>query len=269
VELIDHSPDAVLPPSFGASLRSARLSRDIALDAVAARTKINVAFLQDLERGDLSKWPENQFYRESYLRAYALAIGLNPREVIDRFRREFPGAGPSRPDLPPAAPRRLTPVTIPMILAVTFAVAYTLARWFAPAAPATPLTAPETRSAPSPIEAGQGSNVETSESEPSVAPPASIELPAQPMPDATATATAGAAAEVDGELMVASTPSGARVLVNGINRGVTPLTVRSLPAGEYSVRVIPPGRPGVTRRASISPQRRRAEVLVEFETTPE
>jgi cytoskeletal protein RodZ len=153
VELIEHSPDAVVPPTFGASLRAARLRRNIALNAVAAHTKINVAFLQDLERNDLSKWPANQFYRESYLRAYAVAIGLDPREVIEHFRREFQTAGGPSAALPSATPRRLTPVTIPLILAVTFAVTYTIARWLAPAAPAPARVIPETRSAPLAIDA--------------------------------------------------------------------------------------------------------------------
>ena len=264
VELIEHSPAAVVPPTFGASLRTARLRRDISLKAVAAQTKINVAFLQDLERNDLSKWPANQFYRESYLRAYAVAIGMDPREVIEHFRREFQTAAGSSTALPSPRPRRLTPVTIPIILALTFAVTYTIARSFAPVAPAPARVIPETRSAPLAIDAGQPSNIETSESAPSPAARSSIELPAQPMPETTATSTSGDS-EIDGELTIASTPSGARVLVNGINRGVTPVTVRYLPAGAYTIRVIHPGLPGVTRRATISAQRRRATVSVDLE----
>ncbi len=264
VELIEHSPDAVVPPTFGASLRAARLRRDISIKAVAAHTKINVAFLQDLERNDLSKWPANQFYRESYLRAYAVAIGLDPREVIEHFRREFQTAGGSSTAPPSPRPRRLTPVTIPFILAVTFAVTYTIARWLAPVAPAPARVIPEIRSAPLAIDAGQPSIVETSESAPSAAARSSIELPAQPTPETTAMSTSGAG-EIDGELTIASTPSGARVLVNGINRGVTPVTVRYLPAGAYTIRVIYSGLTGVTRRATISAQRRRVTVSVELE----
>jgi hypothetical protein len=84
------------------------------------------------------------------------------------------------------------------------------------------------------------------------------------MPATTATATAGAA-ELAGDLSLTSTPAGARVLVNGINRGVTPVTVPHLPAGAYTIRVIYPGLPGVTRRATISPQRRQVTVSVELE----
>jgi hypothetical protein len=40
-----------------------------------------------------------------------------------------------------------------------------------------------------------------------------------------------------GSLRVRSTPSGARVSVNGTNRGTTPLTVRDLPLGTYRIQV--------------------------------
>ena len=101
MELVDQAHDAVHPPTFGASLRAARLSRNISLDTIAAHTKINRAFFQDLERNDLSKWPSGQFYRENYLRAYAEAIGLNPRDVIDGFRRELAAGGASTPRVRP------------------------------------------------------------------------------------------------------------------------------------------------------------------------
>jgi hypothetical protein len=49
------------------------------------------------------------------------------------------------------------------------------------------------------------------------------------------------AAEIEGELRIVSKPEGARVTVNGIARGQTPLRVRYLPIGNYTVRVIQPG----------------------------
>ena len=121
-------------PELSAFLRATRISRDISLDAVAARTKIKRDFFQDLERNDLSKWPANRFYQESYLRAYATAIGLDPRDVVERFRRELDVPEPPKPAAVPLAPqrrstqRRLTPATIPVILAVTFVVAYAVGR---------------------------------------------------------------------------------------------------------------------------------------------
>ena len=116
-------------PELSAFLRATRVSRDISLDAVAARTKIKRDFFQDLERNDLSKWPASRFYQETYLRAYATAIGLDPRDVVERFRRELDVPDPPKPVAVPRKPqRRLTPATIPVILAVTFVGAYAAGR---------------------------------------------------------------------------------------------------------------------------------------------
>ena len=142
MELV-HLSRAIPQPTLGASLRAARLGRNITIEAVAARTKLNPGFFRDLERDDLSKWPANQFYRESYLRGYAEAVGLDPADVIDAFRREFVPAGTSGAT-GTATQRRVTPVTIPIIIAITFVTLYSLARW-TPAGqndPASGVTAP-------------------------------------------------------------------------------------------------------------------------------
>jgi transcriptional regulator with XRE-family HTH domain len=73
---------------FGARLRAERERRGITLEAVAAETKIGRALLVDLERSDLSKWPEGIF-RRSFIREYAKAVGLDPDRVADEFARVF------------------------------------------------------------------------------------------------------------------------------------------------------------------------------------
>lgn len=251
MELVDLSGGTVTPQTFGATLRAARLSRNISIDAIAAHTKINRAFFQDLERNDLSKWPSSQFYRESYLRAYADAIGLNPREVIEGFRREIAAVEASNLAAPNAKPRRLTPVTIPIILALTFVVAYGLARWLAPASPA-PVAAVSEPPAP---DAGSA--------------PANASQPQTPAAQSSGVAPVEAA-QVEGELVINSTPPGARVIVNGIGRGRTPARVQYLAPGTYTVRLIQPGHRSVTRRATIAPGRLRIEVSATMEpVTPE
>ena len=262
MELVDRSQDAVLPPTFGASLRAARLSRNISLDTVAAHTKINRSFFQDLERNDLSRWPAGQFYRESYLRAYAKAVGLNPRDVIDGFRREFAGAGAADLAAPPTKPRRLTPVTIPIILAVTLAASYALGRW---------LTADrEVRKPPSvaierpAAEKSSAVDAATTATAP-VAPKATPQEPLAASPTATVPAPVDPG-PIAGELVITSTPSGARVLVNGIARGATPLQLQNLSPGSYTIRFIYPGLPGITQQATISPKRPSVQVSATFET---
>jgi hypothetical protein len=42
-------------------------------------------------------------------------------------------------------------------------------------------------------------------------------------------------------MLIRSTPAGAQVAVNGVARGVTPLALRNLPLGSYTIRVTMPG----------------------------
>lgn len=70
--------------AFGTRLRLQRERRQMALTAIAAETKINVALLDGLERDDVSRWPGGVF-RRAYVRAYAQAIGLQPEAVLREF----------------------------------------------------------------------------------------------------------------------------------------------------------------------------------------
>jgi cytoskeletal protein RodZ len=270
VELADRSSETVVPPSFGASLREARIRRNISLEDIAAHTKINRSFLQDLERNDLSKWPRNQFYCESYLRAYSTAIGLNPREVIDGFRREFVDSPAPRPVPPSRNAHWLNPVTIPIILALTFVAAYSIARMYAPdssaaetLAPAVPAATTETPVA-SPLSSGQVTPAKSEAAPTKVEAPAPVSQASMPPPNEPPPLET----RVRGELSIDSTPPGARVLVNGIARGSTPLLLQNLAPGSYTIRLILPGRPGVTRSASITSDRPRASVSVSLESEP-
>jgi len=262
VELADRSSDTVVPPSFGASLREARIRRNISLEDIAAHTKINRSFLQDLERNDLSKWPQNQFYCESYLRAYSTAIGLNPREVIDGFRKEFVASSAPRPVPPSRNAHWLNPVTIPIILAVTFVGAYSIARLFAPdsGAAETAATAPAATTTATPaVEPVRSDAAAPKVEEPSPVSQVALPPPNEPPPVET---------RVRGELSIDSTPPGARVLINGIARGSTPLVLQNLAPGSYTIRLILPGRPGVTRSASITAERPRTSVSASLEPEP-
>jgi cytoskeletal protein RodZ len=253
---------------LGASLRAARLGRNITLEAVAAHTKINAGFFRDLERDDLSKWPANQFYRESYLRAYAEAVGLDPAEVIDAFRHELVAAGEWNAPAPAAEQRRLTPVTIPIILAVTFVTLYSLARWTA-ALPEDPAAGGGAQLKLSPTNTVKLSptNIE------SAAPPAAVD-PVSPARNEVQTTEPAPSPEnsqpvdldqLEGEMVIVSTPPGARVLVNGVARGTTPARVQFLPPGSYTVRFLMPGYSAVMRNATISPERLRARVSATLE----
>lgn len=56
-------------------------------------------------------------------------------------------------------------------------------------------------------------------------------------------------------MLVRSTPAGAQVSVNGTARGVTPLTVRNLEYGSYTVRVSRPGYAPQEQRVTITRSR--------------
>ena len=253
-----HLSGAIPQTTLGASLRAARLSLNITIEAVVAHTKLNPAFFRDLERDDLSKWPANQFYRESYLRGYAEAVGLDPAEVIEAFRREFAPVRTSGATAT-ATRRRVTPVTIPIIIAITFVTLYSLARW--------------TRSVEGDPAAGVTASAVTAEA----ARPAPVEslTPSQddvPVPELAAPPPEAPAAvdldQIEGELTISSTPPGARILVNGIGRGTTPARVRFLPPGSYTVRFLLPGHVAAVRRAEISPKRLRVRVSATLEPAP-
>ena len=256
MELVHLSRGAIPQPSLGASLRAARLGRNITLEAVAAHTKINAGFFRDLERDDLSKWPANQFYRESYLRAYADAVGLDPAEVIDGYRHEFMSAGTSGTAASTTTRRRLTPVTIPIILAITFVTVYSLARWMTSIQGEAPAGTSASAARPAAIESAgppaTDNNVPTTE-------------PAAPASDEPATVDVD---QIEGELIITSTPPGARVLVNGIGRGPTPARVRFLPPGSYTVRLLLPGYTAAMRNVDITPRRLRVRVSATLEPAP-
>ncbi len=88
-----------------------------------------------------------------------------------------------------------------------------------------------------------------------------VQLPAEPIAPAVAAAVKPAAPEApkpapfDGRLVVRSTPSGARVVVDGRDRGATPATVGDLSRGEHRVRVVRDGYTAAERRIVLSPSR--------------
>ena len=73
---------------FGATLRQARERRGISLRQISAKTKISTAALEALERNDISKLPGGIFSR-SFVRSYAVEVGLDPDGTVDQFIEQF------------------------------------------------------------------------------------------------------------------------------------------------------------------------------------
>jgi transcriptional regulator with XRE-family HTH domain len=81
--------------TFGPVLRAARERRGITLKQLAAETKVAAELWAALEDGNLSRWPK-QVYARSYVRDYAVRIGLDPDETVNAFCRLFPEWGDRR-----------------------------------------------------------------------------------------------------------------------------------------------------------------------------
>jgi hypothetical protein len=75
--------------SFGGRLRYERERRQIALKSIAESTKIGITLLEGLERDDVSRWPSGIF-RKSFIRSYAVAVGLDPEPIVREFVERHP-----------------------------------------------------------------------------------------------------------------------------------------------------------------------------------
>ena len=88
-DLAPSTSDVTMPESFGARVRRHREARDISLKTISDQTKIKLSLLEGLERDDISHWPAGIF-RKAYVRAYALAIGLDPDGIVREFLLAHP-----------------------------------------------------------------------------------------------------------------------------------------------------------------------------------
>ena len=109
-------------------------------------------------------------------------------------------------------------------------------------------------------------------SRPAAAAPAGRPDP-RPLPPARAEASAPrsrsqAAAPEPGRLLVRSTPAGARVVVDGRNVGLTPITLTGLPPGSHAVRILRDGYAAVERRISLSGTRTSQSIAVNLSRAP-
>jgi cytoskeleton protein RodZ len=71
-------------PSFGENLKRERELRGIGLPEIAQATKISVRFLQALESDRVEILPGGIF-RRSFVKAYAVYVGLDPERTVSEF----------------------------------------------------------------------------------------------------------------------------------------------------------------------------------------
>jgi transcriptional regulator with XRE-family HTH domain len=100
--------------AFGEALRRHRERSGVSIESIALETKISAGLLKALERGDCSRWPTG-IYSRSYVRDYAVAVGLDPDDLASQFSECFARtAFPDRPEPakkdggPQVEPLRLT-----------------------------------------------------------------------------------------------------------------------------------------------------------------
>lgn len=74
----------------GEKLKEKRLEKGLTLEDVSKSTKIKSEFLEFIENGSYEKLPSVS-YAQGFVRNYARFLGLNEKEIMAIFRREFEG----------------------------------------------------------------------------------------------------------------------------------------------------------------------------------
>lgn len=250
---------------FAAVLVSARQRSGRSLDEISRTTKISPRYLEALERGDVQLLPAG-VYRRAILRDYAKAVGLEPVVAAEQFARTFGPAAAQTTELVDERQKVAEPIratraarSLPPIPASLSPSLPSVALGVVLGAALTTLIAT--------IGSGSGERAAGSVADPVAAAPADAGAPSNsPAPGATQSsagaATSGVAAAPQADtvppadsstrLVITSTPAGARVTVDGIGWGLTPLTIRHLPPGEKVVRVTKDGYLARERRVRVA-----------------
>src|SRR5687767_11788020 len=85
----DRTPiDAVPAPPVGETLQAARERKGVDLYRAERDTKIRLRYLSALEDSDYDELPA-PVYVKGFLRNYAIYLGLDPDEVLDRWHDEM------------------------------------------------------------------------------------------------------------------------------------------------------------------------------------
>ena len=251
-------------------LRRERELRGLTLEQVADEAKIPVARRVAFAKGGLTA--EGGFYNRVQIRAYARALNLDEHQLLNALDGDRPAAMPPA-HLPKrtraAANGRPSAMTLAIccVIGVAFAAIILMDR-LQPADDAAIGTDQDavTRSAEPPArpEVAMAANV-SPESQTTVgtvewapardAAPLATEPAADAVrpPDISPVTPLRPAPPAVTQLVITSQPSGARVTVNGIGWGVTPLTIRHLPEGTKRIRVTTSGYTAAERVVEVLP----------------
>lgn len=222
---------------FGGWLKHARETRGLTVEALASQTKIPSRHLEALERGDVTTLPA--FYQRAEVRAVARAVGLDERLAVARLDALLaPVQAPQSVPPEPASQLRSEYV----LAALGTGVVVALLGWGAFArigASGSDVVAPQAIAPSAQAEAPR----ETA-GLPAVQTVGAVENDAPIQPAAPT------------ELVIRTRPEGARVTVNGIAWGLSPVTIRHLEPGEKRIRVSMDGYRSAERSVVLDEGRR-------------
>ncbi len=223
--------------SCGELLRRARERRGLTLQQISQDTKIPLRHLSALERDEFAALPGGM-YRRAEVRAYADAVGLDRSVALSWLDHALEQTVPrTAPSVQVAVPQPVfASVRARVLLTSGVAVAagvIAFATWVRQpgAADVTSLAAPVPPLATSVVPVPAAPNQVLVATSGSIAEPASAPPSERPEP-ATVPASA-----LEPRLTVITEPAGARVTVNGVGWGLTPIMIRYLPPGPKRVRL--------------------------------
>jgi cytoskeletal protein RodZ len=240
--------------ALGELLRNSRERRGLSLQQIADETRIPLRHLQALESDNLGIVPAG-LYRRAKIRAYARAVHFDQHALaqLERVLNAEAAAVTPKPAsghttaLPKSVLVALALIGVALVLALATRGGEDLV-----------LSAPQPQGAidpeplpPAPAEQGQRA---TPAYEPS--PDSSVATTGGPLPQPASVSTDAVveprvAQPLTTELLITSEPAGARVTVDGIGRGVTPVTIRHLPPGTRHIRVTKDGYQSEERAARV------------------
>jgi len=75
--------------TFVTRLRRQRLRARVSIEQIADSLRVKPEIIAAFEANDLSEWPKG-LYSRAWIRAYAMAVDLDPVDTVDEFCRLFP-----------------------------------------------------------------------------------------------------------------------------------------------------------------------------------
>ena len=207
--------------SLGEWLKQAREARGLSIEAVTRQTRIPGRHIEALEHDVLGLLP--YFYERAEVRALARAVGVDERLAIERL-----DAVAAPPPQPAADPELHLARRLRVTSAVLAVVAVALVGWLAGRPSAGDDQAPRLKA-----------DART-QTDPMPGPALAV-TPAAELPAGAPDVSAAVPAEMVTQLVVRTRPEGARVTVDGIGWGTSPLAIRHLPPGDKRIRVSKPG----------------------------